>query len=145
VRLFARRCASTLAFTFTSWRGIARSASVRLQSLRLSADLLRQGSLQTGMLKLIGGVAIRAWRSHVERVLAGVTEPAQTLHARAQTLRRQNLALRAMSRWKGYTTRRSIGKSTCALATRMLRKKRMEATIGAWKAGSCWERWGSAR
>ena len=51
----------------------------------------------------------------------------------------QHLCLRVMSEWRTYTRLKQIGKSTVEMANRMLRKKRMESTLCAWKRRSRWE------
>ena len=50
-----------------------------------------------------------------------------------QKTRRAHAQLRAMTRWKRYVTRRAIGRSTCALADRVLRRRRATATMRAWR------------
>ena len=60
-------------------------------------------------------------------------------HERARSLKAQNRALRVMYAWKGYTTHKAIGRSTCEMAHKMLRKKRMEVFLKTWRLETHWK------
>ena len=126
-----RMTASLLARAFTTWASATERAwARRVKGERAERFLLR-------MMNARAASAFSRWKECVEdsrkrvHFLSG--------HERARSLKAQNRALRVMSAWKGYTTHKAIGRSTCEMAHKMLRKKRMEVFLKTWRLETHWK------
>ena len=126
-----RMTASLLARAFTTWASATEKAwARRVKGERAERFLLR-------MMNARAASAFSRWKECVEdsrkrvHFLSG--------HERARSLKAQNRALRVMSAWKGYTTHKAIGRSTCEMAHKMLRKKRMEVFLKTWRLETHWK------
>ena len=126
-----RMTASLLARAFTTWASATERAwARRVKGERAERFLLRAMNARAAS-------AFSRWKECVEdsrkrvHFLSG--------HERARSLKAQNRALRVMSAWKGYTTHKAIGRSTCEMAHKMLRKKRMEVFLKTWRLETHWK------
>ena len=138
-RTFARRVATRAT---RGWREVSARAR------RERGDDARARRASVRILRRRAFSYFSAWRysTHPATVRARVTSlrrdaecsrrEGSKIWSMFQKTRRAHAQLRAMTRWKRYVTRRAIGRSTCALADRVLRRRRVSATYRAWRDAS---------